>query len=328
MAAERPPRSLLARWGFRAATVLVSALILYWALYGISYEELRRAARGADLTLAVLGAAVPLFVFWITDALFTVRSFAWCGRPVPFKSYLVIKAAAYLLNMVNIAFSTGGVFLYFLKKTGISSRAQAGLLLWRLDMAVFGVVIFFTLLIAGGLCFPPAVTAKMDLGLILPVLAASLLIIAEWSLYWLKGGGLVMKRLPLDSNAEFWTAFRIMGPTQWVKGLAYTLPPILVNFFGMYLCARAFRLEVPLIYFMIWIPLAALLSALPIAFGGFGTTTAAWAAFFAPYGAHADIVALTVFIPAVRLITRALFGIIFMPLATREIESLARETEK
>jgi uncharacterized membrane protein YbhN (UPF0104 family) len=321
----RPSRSPLSRWGFRAATVLVSILILYWALYGLSWTELESAARSADLGLAVLGSVAPLFVFWITDAAFTVQSFAWCDRPVPFRSYLTIKAAAYLLNMVNIAFSTGGVFLYFLKKTGISARAQAGLLLWRLDMAVFGVVIFFALLLAAAPVLAPAAMAKMDLRWILPVLIISLLIIAEWSLFWLGRGGVVMKRLPLDYNGEFWTAFHRMGPRRWAAGLAYTLPPILVNFFGMYVAARAFHLEVPLLYFLLVIPLAALFSALPIAFGGFGATTAAWAFFFHAYGAHAHIAALTIFIPASRLLTRAALGLVFIPLATRELESLSQD---
>jgi uncharacterized membrane protein YbhN (UPF0104 family) len=320
--------SPLARWGFRAATVAVSVLILYWALYGISYQELREKTLHANLRLAVFGAVAPLFVFWITDALFTVRSFAWCGRPVPFKSYLVIKAVAYLLNMVNIVFSTGGVFLYFLKKTGISARAQAGLLLWRLEMDALGMIIFYAAIIGAALGLAPAQAAKMQLPFTLPVLLVSLLIGVEWALYWLKGGGLMMKRLPVNFQAEFWMAFRMLGPRHWGKGMAYTFPPLVANFVGMYLCARAFHLDVPLLYFLFWIPLVALFSALPIAFGGFGTTTAAWFHFFAHYGAHSEIAAVTIFIPAVRLVTRGLFGIVFMPFATREIESLTEKSEK
>jgi uncharacterized membrane protein YbhN (UPF0104 family) len=320
--------SALARWGFHAATVAVSALILYWALYRISYAELRRAARHADIALATFGAVAPLFVFWITDAVFTVRSFAWCGRPVPIGNYLVIKAAAYLLNMVNIAFSTGAVFLYFLKKTRISARAQAGLLLWRLQMDAFSMIIFYAMIIGCALGLEPSSAAKMKLHAAAPVLILSLIVSAEWTRYWLKGRGLVMKRLPVNFQAEFWMAFRALGPRHWGKGMAYTFPPLVANFLGMYLCARAFHLDVPLLYFLFWIPWAALLSALPIAFGGFGTTTAAWTAFFAHYGTHAEIVALTVFIPTVRLLTRGFFSIVFMPLATREIESLTGQAEK
>jgi uncharacterized membrane protein YbhN (UPF0104 family) len=318
---ERKPSS---HWLVRGLTVLVSAGILYYFVRSSNWEEIQEAAMRAELLPAVLGATLPLFFFWLTDTAFTVKSFELFHRPVRFTDYLFIKAASYLLTMVNITFATGGIFLYFMKKTGISARKQAGLLLWRVSMAVFGMAIFFASLTTGLLVYYPAVLQNVRLDIWGPVLTIFILIFIEFGAYWLGGGGALLKRLPVDFRSRLWSAFRKSRPRHWLTGFSYTVPPIVVNFIGLYIVAKAFHIEVPFLFFLYSMPLVAVLSALPIAFGQFGTTTAAWALFFASFGAPEDIVAVTIFIPAVRLIMRASVGLVFMPMATRELESISK----
>lgn len=318
---------LAVRWGSRIATVAVSAGLLYYFLRNQDWLSLWQAGKGARFGLAWVGTGLPLFIFWGADAAFTVKSFAWIGKPTSFFSYLVIKAAAYLLNMVNIVFSTGGVFLYFMRKTGISARAQAGLLGWRLLMAVFGYTLVYAALAVLFAIFEPELAAKIHLERWTAVIIAMGALMIESNLFFIAGRGLILLRLHLPLKSEFWTAFKTMRTRHWLLGFAYTAPQILANSLGMYLTARAFDINVPPLYFMFCIPAVVLISALPVAFGGFGTTTAAWMVFFSAYGDSTDIAAATLFIPGARLLIRASIGAIFLPMAGRELSSLRKKDE-
>jgi uncharacterized membrane protein YbhN (UPF0104 family) len=323
-ATPQPPGRQLRRWAARIGTILVSAAILYYYLRRLDWPGLADAAARADFGLAAAGIVIPLIGFWVTDAIFTTRSFAWFDQPVACTDYFIIKAAAYLLAMVNVSFATGGVFLYFTRKTGIGFAKQTGLMAWRLSMAVFGFVLALAGLIAAVLLFAPGLAAEMRLAALGPAIALILLLMIEIAAFCFYRRGLILRRLPLKLDSDLFAAFLAARPRHWGLAFAYTVPPIVLYFVGMYLVARAFHLQVPFFYFLLRMPLAALVAGLPVAFGGFGTTTAAWHAFFKSYGSEADIAAVTLFIPALRLATRALIGFLFMPLALRELERLRR----
>lgn len=320
--ATKPPRTKAWRWIARLSTVAVSALILYYFIGRTDWEELMDAARRADLLPAMIGVVAPLVVFWLTDAGFTVKSFAWFHRPVSFWHFMPVKAAAYLLTMVNISAGAGGVFLYFLRKARITVKKQTGILAWRVFMAVTGYFMVYLGLTAAMFVFSPEVAAGMRMEAWLPIIILFLVVLYDWSAFWLWGGGLVTGRLPLDTASEFWTAFHQARPRHWAAGWAYTVPALCANFGGMYLVARSFNIDVPFLYFAFWIPLITMVAALPVAIGGLGTTTAAWMAFFSGMAEPSDIIAATIFIPGMRLAFRAMLGLLSMPFAMRELESI------
>ncbi len=297
----------------------MSAALLYYFLRGEDAAELVRVTKEADILPAVLGIVVPLIFFWLTDAAFTVKSFEWFHRPLPLKDYVVVKAASYLLAMINISLGAGGVFIYFIRKTGIKARKQVGLFGFRLSVSASGFVALFTLYALLMLVFGEEHTEKMRWDIALPVIAAVFLILLEWCLFWIWGRGVVLKRLRWRENATLWRAFRESRLRHWAAGWLYTQPPIILNFLGLYVVARSFGIDAPFLYFIFWIPALTMFAALPVAFGGFGTTTAAWVAFFAPYGDPSAIAAATIFIPLVKLLSRSILGLVFLPAATREL---------
>jgi hypothetical protein len=139
----------------QAATILVSAAILYYFLHRLDWRALRTAAERANLLGAALASALPIIIYWITDAVFTVRSMAWFHRPVSFRDYLFLKASAYLLTMINIIFGASVTFLYLMRKAEISADKQAGIFAWRLVVAATGAVLFYGVIAAGMLIFEP-----------------------------------------------------------------------------------------------------------------------------------------------------------------------------
>ncbi len=320
---EKPARRNLLRWVMRMVTVIISAAILYYFLRGEDWESLREAASMAEVFPATMGVILPLLVFWFTDTAFTVKSFQWFHRPVRFRDYMVIKAAMYLLTMVNITLATGGVFLYFARKVHISFSKQAGLLMWRVNVAVFGYVLLFTLFVFALWSLSPGVISAVRMRDWAPVLAFLLLLMVDWWIFWTYGKGVISRRLASSFKSEWWSAFRQSGMGHWLAGWGYTVPAIVVDVLGMYIVALSFNVEVPFFYFLFWMPVVLVLSALPIAFGGFGTTTAAWMVFFSNYADPADIAAATIFIPGVRLILRSMLGLAFLAPAMKELEGLS-----
>jgi len=304
-------------------TVFVSAAILYYFLGKEDWSELWKAAAQADTVMAALGVFVPLLVFWITDAAFSVKSIEWFHRRVPLTDFIVVKAAFYLLTLVNISLGTGGVFLYFLRKAQISVRKQAGILAWRISVAVSGYLAVFFLLTLAMLVFYPEQAGRIRMDIWLPVLGVILALAADWTARWMLGKSLVFRLLKPDPTSEFWAAFTLSRPRHWFIGWAYTVPAIVSNFLGMYVVARAFGIDVPFFYFAFWIPVVVMFAALPVAFGGFGTTTAAWAGFFGGYASTAAIGAATIFIPGARLLLRIVLGLVFLPACMRELEAVA-----
>jgi len=307
----------MARWAVRLGTLMVSAGLLYYFLRGEDWKNLREAANEAELIPALAAVVIPHLVFWLTDAAFTVRSFQWFHRPVGFRNYLVIKAGAYLLTMVNISISAGMVFYYFTRKTKITVKKQAGLLLWRVLVAVTGYALLFSAFLVAALVLDYRLVAGVNIAAAAPLLVLSLLFLADFFIHKRTGRSLAAKKI--TAAGEFFSSFRESTLSHWVKGWGYTAPALVVDFLGMYVVAWAFDVHVPFVYFMTWIPLVAVLSALPIAFGGLGTTTAAWMVFFSAYADPTNIAAATIFLPGVRVIARALMGLVFLPAAMQEL---------
>jgi len=308
-------------------TILVSAAILYVFLNKLSWEELAESLEEAVFWKAWLGVLIPFLVIWVIEASYSVKAFLWFHRPTPLKNYLVVKASAYLLSMINIAFSTGGEFVYFNRKTGVSFRKYIGMVFFRATIAAFGCVLVMAGLTVWILVFRAELARDLELEFWGPVIAALLLLMVDFYLYFTRGRGLLLKNLPFTYQDEFWIAFRMARLRHWFFGMCYSVPAVFTYILGLFFVARAFDVQVELPHFIFWAPLAALLSAFPVTFSGFGATTAAWMIFFSDYGTTADIVALTLFLPSARLLMRAVLGVLFMPAAMKEISSLAANAD-
>ncbi len=315
-------RKQLLKWGGRILTVLVSIGIIYYFLRDINFEQLREQTKQANIWLALFGAAFPLLIFWITDAAFTVKSFEWFHKPVSFLDYFIIKGALYIITMVNVTFATGGVFLYFKQKTGAPIIFQMGLLAWRITVAVTGLLVLLVVMTLLFLLFDPGSFQNDNFKWILPAALLCIAILAEVFLYTFYGKGMFLKKLPDNIKDKWLSPFDKSELSHWLFGWGYSVPPIILSMVGQYLVARAFGMEIPFFYFMICVPLTSCIASLPVAFAQFGTTTAAWSIFYlGTYCTMEQIVAVTLFIPTVKLCFRAGVGIIFMPFAIRELES-------
>jgi hypothetical protein len=89
----------------------------------------------------------------------------------------------------------------------------------------------------------------------------------------------------------------------------------------------AFHVQAPFWEFMAVAPLLFLIIDMPFALAGFGTTTMAWKLFFPDYGNPDAVMALTLFFPLVRGLTRALIGLVCLRPALRDLSTLFKDGE-
>jgi uncharacterized membrane protein YbhN (UPF0104 family) len=130
-----------------------------------------------------------------------------------------------------------------------------------------------------------------------------------------------------DRTSEFWSAFQNAPPRRWLLTWAMTMPPLMIMLLGLYLLAVAFHVQAPFWEFMAVAPLLFLIIDMPFALAGFGTTTMAWKLFFPDYGNPDAVMALTLFFPLVRGLTRALIGLVCLRPALRDLSTLFKDGE-
>ena len=76
--------------------------------------------------------------------------------------------------------------------------------------------------------------------------------------------------------------------------------------------------------YLVVAPLTLAIADLPITFAGFGTTTLAFFTFFADYGSADAMAAITLFLPFVRAVFRAVVGLVCLRPALQDIDAFLK----
>lgn len=316
-------------WVKKVVPAMVSIGILYYYFHDQDWKSLIEACAKAEIWLAIIAIAVPQLIIWFFGTLITERNLRWFHGPFPLWTYFWVRGALYILMLFNTALGGGGIFIYQLRKARISVRKLIGIGLFRGAMIGWGM----------GFILIPATFAMHYYGLAdkikinMTVWWAILLsgppgMIATW-LFWKRDWdpiGLGKLIVP-DRQSEFWTAFRMATTKQWVLTFVIFAPSIIIYWIGFYFLNRAFDVNVPFLEFVVVAPVALMVMDLPVAFAGFGTTTIAWTTFFGDHGTPQNIAALTLFLPFTRAACRSLIGLVSLPSALKEINTLLRPDE-
>jgi len=316
-------------WVKKGVPILVSALILYYYFSDQDWAELKQATDQVNYVVAVLAVLIPQLVFWFFEVLLVERHFTWYHKPFDWKAYVWARGALYLLMMINPTLGGGGIVLYLQQKTRISWSRLMGMALFR-----FGLTFW-----AFGLVMIPAtlamhhygVTEKVNLNLWIwwgVLIAGALWLVTAW-LKWHHGIEIGFDRyLVRNADSEFWTAFRLATRPQWLFTGIMGIAPVFIYVIGFWVLAMAFDIHVPFLEYIVVAPLALLISDMPVAFAGFGTTTMAWFFFFGDYGDKHIIAGFTLFLPFARVAARALIGVVSLPLSIDDIGQLMREAKR
>jgi len=306
---------LLAR---RLLPLFVSALILYFYFERVDWYKLAQAMHNARLSVFIPARLIPLLIFLLIDSYLLKLLLDWFHQPIRLKDVVLARASLYLLALIHIQVSNGGMFLYLMRKAKIRAENLAGLVIFRLAWSVWSINFGLTLALVLGLALGYNFFSPLGLRLIIlgiSVIWASMFLCLALVYYY-------RRFKPEIKHRPLWNIFIQARPKQYIIIAGYTLFLAGLGVVNNYLCALSFGLKIPLHELVIQLPIAEIITALPVAFAGLGTTTLAWETLFKPYGSPEAFLSFTIALPVTTYLSRALFGILALPFAYADIQSI------
>ncbi|UCB45441.1 MAG: flippase-like domain-containing protein [Spirochaetota bacterium] len=313
-------------WAKKFIPILVSAIILYYYFHSQDWSSVFGAARRINFTIAIPAVILPQLVFWFFEVLIIERHVTWFHGLFSFKTFFWVRGAAYLLMMVSPYLGSGGILAYVWKKSEIKWKKLLGITLFRFGLTMWGLCVVLIPTAPLMYYFGLFEKAKIHVWVWWGILVFGVYWLIEAWLFWHQNTHFgLSKILVKNREAEFWTAFRMASPKQWLFTWFMGVPPFILSLIGIYFVSRAFEMNIPLLEFMAVYPLLMFIIDLPIAFAGFGTTTIAFAVFFGGYASTESIAALTLFLPFARATIRVLIGLASLQPALQDINIILRK---
>ena len=294
---------------------VVSAVLLGWILSGMDLAALvdRLTPRAALIFVPTL------MVFLLTTLIIEAVCLVWVVSYYhDFSSWMLaarIKAASYLLGLINYALGAGAVALLLRRRASVPLSQAAGSVL-LISLFDLGSLILITLVALG---LREGETALLRTG---AVALAALAMLA----------GFALLRLPIS-----------LGPIDRLRDLqvlqaARTLPMRLLMRLGVLRLAvvgsfivltgatlHAFDVAIPLVPLVVSVCVLLVVSAIPVAAAGLGTGQVAFVALFEGYAEPETLLAASLTISFGLIVTRAAMGLVFAREFTAEAFQARRE---
>ena len=311
-AGRRMGPGLLAR---RILPWLVAFGILALLVRHVGMASLRAALAEADLRLLLVSTLLCTLPMYLLDVLSLARVITWFNRPISFREIAPVKAAIYLLNIVNYNAGSGAVALWLKRRKGIPFLEGAASVLFVNVVDAALLVVFM----AAGL---PALSPPLDRGVALIVAFAGAALAGHF-LYW-RGGVdfIVLGRL---RGWPIFRSFRLATFARYLRLAALRVPFDLFFILNFWLALRAFGIEVPFLKALAYVPLILFIAVVPVTVSGLGTVQAATVFLFSAYASDAKILAFSLAFTVVLSGVRAALGV---PVFRRVSDEIFSGSEK
>jgi hypothetical protein len=275
---------------------------------------------------AYLAVMVPYsLVYCSLDAFVLARLLHWFHAPVPYRRVLPVRAAAYILSLLNPGLGQGGVAFALHRREGLPFLEIAGSLLFLAVLEFCQLALYAGVGIFGfqphlALAFAP-VYALLGGGL-----GAALLCIQKdidplaWLFRrlprWRAGQPTAQapRRLPHTGLLRTFKAARLR---HYVLTLLYKAPNFFLAVLVHYYALQLFGIHIPFVRLLGFLPIVFLVASLPVTVAHLGTSQAAWLYFFAAYGDAAHILAYSLVAHVTFMLLNGLIGVCFLPWALR-----------
>jgi len=293
----------------------VSGLLLAWLFSRI---DLGLALEYVTIDVA-LRFGPPLVAFNLVTLVIEARCLhrvaSAGGAPLPLWTAARIKAACYLLNVINHALGAAGLSVLLRRRARIGLGNAAGMVFLISLFDIASVLLVAAL----GASFTQVESFELRLGLIVIAIGA---IVAGFVFLRVPGS---FGPLDLLRRLEIFRAPRT-APLALLLELALLRGLFLLTFLGLAVSLFwSFGLEVDFFRLSMNTAILILVSALPIAAGGLGTGQIAFVALFAGVASEAELLAASIVLSIGLLSTRALLGLLFAPEFTREALVASRD---
>lgn len=305
--------SRLKRHARVALPAVVSLAALFWVSRAIDVEKLASA-----VTWRVGALLVPAFLLYgaltlAIEALSILRLVRSAAPGFGLWTAARIKSASYLLAIVNYTLGAAALTVLLRRRAGIGlgRAASVVLVIGSVDLLILLSIAALSLTVAVGANFGN--DARVALGVLAAVGGAGFF------------AGLALLRAPVPLGPlERLRSLAVLEalrttPLRQLGELAVLRTAFVSSFMVLGVSAfRAFEIPVPLSELVVGLIVVGVISALPIAVAGLGTTQVAIVEYF---GAHADdevLFALSLVLNAGMILLRVAIGMLFAREFTRE----------
>jgi hypothetical protein len=264
-------------------------------------------------------------VYCSIDAFVLSRVLQWFHAPIPYHRVLPVRAAAYILSLLNPGLGQGGVAFALHRREGLPFLEIAGSLLFLAvlefgQLALYAAIGIFTLQPHLAIAFAP-VYVVLGAGFAVVLLCVQreidpvALVVTPLG-RWRSGNPTYQapSRLPHASLLRTLKAARLR---HYVFTLLYKAPNFFLAVVLHYYALQLFDVQIPFMRLFGFLPIVFLVASLPVTVAHLGTSQAAWLYFFAPYGEAAQILAYSLVAHVTFMVLNGLIGVGFLPWAVR-----------
>ncbi len=325
---------LMRRAARRVLPLLLTAGLLYVVLRRIPYERLLAALGEADYFrfLALMIPNTVIYVAWDTFVL--AVAVRWFHGPVRYRDLLPVRAASYIVSVLNTNAGRGALTVFvgrLLDRPSLQIGSTVIFLVLTeythlVAWATLGIVAFGSELTRPLLWVPPAVA-----GFWLLFFAYARLGRSDESGPPASTVTILMSRwLTAPWRGALLRTFRLAPARRYVEIVLLRAPMFFVSLCLYYFAAPAFGFSIPFGHMLTFLPVVFMMAALPITVARLGTTQAAWILLFGGFAPAERLVAFSLATALTFALTRALVGVMLLPLAYRDLVEppLAPEPER
>jgi uncharacterized protein (TIRG00374 family) len=289
--------------------VCFSLALLVFLLKQVGWQQTLETLRGAKFPY--LAAAFVLYLVGIV-----VRAYRWqillgaLGMDIPLARLTVLYfVGTFFSNFLPTGIGGDVVRVYELSRQSKRPIESVGTVL--LDRATGLLVLFLIALMALPFSYP----------LIAPNVAAAILLLClgSWAGLglilrrdWLERWGLLRIMARIKQLRELYESVHACGPKAIGGALAISLVFNVLLIAVNYLIALSLRVEIPLWYFLLFIPLTSFLLVLPISLSGLGVREGGYVYLFAQAGVSAHLaLAMSLLFYALNVASGLIGGVLY-----------------
>ena len=243
------------------------------------------------------------------DAFSLSRCVSWFNAPLSFRRLAPVKAAAYLVGILNYNVASGGIAFWVARRCRVPFLEAASTMLF---VNVVDALLLVGLMAAGIPVLRGEVADAVKV-----IAAVAVLGFFAQLVFWRFG-----RHWPLLGRLWGWplfASFRKADLTHYGKLAAMRLVFLLVFIGNYWFAVKAFHLEIPPLHVIAAVPVISFVGIVPVTVAGLGTVQAATIYLFRDFAPEASLFALSLAVTAVMTALRALLGLLFFASVSGEL---------
>jgi hypothetical protein len=288
---------------------VVSVAILTILIRRAGQPAIYEAARNARLFL--LGAVTVICTagMFLLDALALSRVVSWFNCRASPREMAPVKAAAYLINVINYNAGSGAIAFWLRQCKGVPFLEGASSLLFL--NVVDAMVLVGFMAVALPVLDPPLCT-----GVLAAVCIAALGFTGNL-LYWRRGIDFIL--LGRLRGWPIFKSFREASLGHYLRLAIIRVPFDFLFMANFWLGLRFFGVEVPVMIAAAYIPVVLFVGVVPITVSGLGTVQAATVFLFRAYATEARLLTFSLVLTLALTAVRAAFGVPVFHRVSRDV---------